>query len=122
MSWAKIDDGIGDNPKTLRVWAEDPAAFALDIRAIAYCAKHLTDGFVPAEIIALWFAGKEADRDRLVGILLNAQRWEIVPGGFEIHDYLDYNPTKEKVLETRKKRAGAGTTGGKRSGESRRRS
>lgn len=120
MPWARIDDGIGDNPKTLKIWAEDPGALALDVRGIAYCAKHLTDGFVPAEIIALWFAGRDEERDRLTGILLRHGRWEAVPGGFEIHDYLEYNASKEKVLEVRAKRAKSGSNGGKKSGRTRR--
>lgn len=120
MSWVKIDDGIVDNLKTLKVWSRDPEAFALDVRGIAYAAKQLTDGFVPDEILELWYTGRAEDLQALTEILVDVQRWERVEGGFEIHDYLDYNPSKEKVLETRAKRANNGGKGGKASGKSRR--
>jgi hypothetical protein len=121
MSWVRIDDDIVDNPKTLKVWAKSPEAFALDVRAIAYSAKHLTDGLVPDEILALWYAGKEAELHNLTEILVGAGRWERVGGGFEIHDFLDYNKSREEVEIERAKRAKSGAKGGKASGASRRR-
>jgi hypothetical protein len=120
MPWVKIDDGIVDNLKTLKVWAQEPEAFALDVRGIAYCAKQLTDGFVPDEILALWYAGKDDRLAALTEVLVKAGRWERGEGGFAIHDYLEYNPSKAKVLEMRAKRARNGKSGGEASGRSRR--
>lgn len=121
MPWVKIDDGIVDNLKTLKVWKRDPEAFALDVRGIGYCAKHLTDGFVPEEILEVWYAGRVERLQELTTILVEVGRWEPAEGGFDVHDFLEYNPSKEKVLETRAKRASSGYNGGKKSGESRRR-
>lgn len=44
MVWVKIDDGILDNPKIVRA---GPIGFALHAAAITWCARNLTDGFVP---------------------------------------------------------------------------
>lgn len=38
--------------------------------------------------------------------------WEEVEGGYQIHDYLDYNPSRREVLQLRKNRAKAGQSGG----------
>lgn len=121
MSWVRIDDDIVDNPKTLRVWKRNPEAFALDVRAIAYCAKHLTDGLVPDEILGLWYAGKDEDLQGLTTILVEEGRWERAEGGFQIHDFLDYNYSREETEIKRAKRAKSGGKGGKASGEARRR-
>lgn len=44
MVWVKIDDGILDNPKIVR---SGPLGFALHTAAITWCARNLTDGFIP---------------------------------------------------------------------------
>jgi len=47
--------------------------------------------------------------------------WEPVDGGgYIIHDYHDYNPTKEEMLKTREERAKAGRQGGLKSAASKR--
>jgi hypothetical protein len=120
MPWVKIDDGIVDNLKTLKVWAQDPEAFALDVRGIAYCAKQLTDGLVPDEILALWYAGKDERLAELVDILVGAGRWERADGGYTIHDFLEYNKSRAEVEAERAKRARAGKEGGRASGKARR--
>jgi len=117
--WAKLDDEIVDNLKTLRVWSQDPAAFGLDCRAIAWSARQLTDGFVPREIVATWIP-EEAERERLVGILIEAGRWD-EQDGYVIHDFLEFNFSRAEVEAERAAKSKGGTKGGKRSGEVRRR-
>lgn len=120
MPWAKLDDGIVDNLKTLSVWSGDPAAFALDIRAIAWSAKQLTNGFVPTQLVAAWFPAAE-QRARLVDLLIASGRWEVAEqDGWLIHDFLDYNPSREEIEAERDAKQKAGRKGGKASGRSRR--
>jgi len=45
VTWAKLDDAILDNPKIVRVGI---VGFALHVAAITWCARNLTDGFIPA--------------------------------------------------------------------------
>lgn len=132
MSWAKLDDAILDNPKILSV---GPIGFALHIAAICYCARNLTDGFVPlsraatlldlsgvqidcANPIALpahgqkqSMAGDVISPDAVIDALLGAELWHECPGGYRINDYLEYNPSKAEVLAERAKRSKAGKAG-----------
>lgn len=121
MSWCKIGDEIVDAPKTLMVWAQDPAAFALDTRATLYAAKHLTDGFIPSAVLDVWFPNQtDGTSARLVKILVDVGRWIPEDGGFRIHDFLDSNRSREDVEAEREKRRKSGKSGGRKSGVQRR--
>jgi hypothetical protein len=118
MPYVRLDDTISDNRKTVKNWAVDPAVFGLDVRAIAWCGKHLTDGHVPADILDEWF-GRHGDamRARLCEQLVISGRWDERPDGdgYQIHDYLDYNPSKAQVEDRVEARKKAGAKGGKKS-------
>lgn len=120
MPWLAVTDETADSVDTLRVWAADPAAFGLDMRGRAYCAKHLTDGVVPAEILELWIRDA-GERDRLAQILVDTGCWERHDEGFYIPIYLEHNPTRARVMARRKQKRAAAAKGGKASGETRRR-
>jgi hypothetical protein len=92
MSWLKIDDHFPDHPKMLRLNSDYDCCLALHIRALCYCAANLTDGFVP-----LRFGGEP----RLVKRLVEVGLWMPCEGGHTINDYLQYNPSREKVLAER---------------------
>jgi hypothetical protein len=93
MTWFKIDDSFDDHPKVLAAGNE---AAGLFVRCGAYAARHLTDGFVPAPK-ALMYGSKG-----LITRLVNAVLFHPVDGGWLIHDYLDYNPSRDQVLKDRK--------------------
>lgn len=108
MSWAKIDDQFPDHPKILAV---GPLAAWLFVCGLCYCARLLTDGFIPRGQIR-----RLADVDNapeLADRLVECGLWEVCEGGWRIHDYLDYNPSRERTLATREARASAGSKGGK---------
>jgi hypothetical protein len=108
MPWAKIDDGFTDHPKVV---AAGPLASWLFVCGLTYSARLLTDGFIPTGQVR-----KLADVDgamELAERLVTVGLWERCEGGFRIHDYLDYNPSKAQVLHTREVRAEAGSRGGK---------
>ena len=118
MSWAKIDDGFLDHPKVLRA-GEDAAA--LYLRALIWCARHLTDGAIPRE--ALRAITTKRDAGKLAGMLVAVNLWESTPAGWQVHDYAKHNPSRAQVEADRSelsaKRAAAGRIGGMRSGLSR---
>jgi len=94
MTWLTVDDNFADHPK---VEALSDKAFRLHVSGLCYCAKHQTDGKVVASRAA-----------RLVGYtskalteLLGAGVWHTSPDGFEIHDFLDWNPSKADVTKRR---------------------
>jgi hypothetical protein len=92
MAWFKIDDGMHSHPKTLDAGNE---AIGLWARCGSYCSHYLTEGFVKRDVALLY--GDMA----LVDVLVKVGLFEPVEGGWQMHDFLDYNPTKEKVLADR---------------------
>lgn len=98
MTWVRLDDGYPGSRKVKRL---SDAAFRLDIQAICWCSEHLTDGFVPDDEIED-DVGRRIKKPRAAAAELVASgRWEEVEGGWSIHDYLVYNPSREDVLAKR---------------------
>jgi hypothetical protein len=114
MPWVKLDDDFSDHRKIMAV---GPLAAWMHVCALCYCARLLTDGFIPAAQVR-----KLADVDdamSLAELLVREGLWERVEGGYRIHDYLEYNPSKEQVEATKLVRAEAGKQGGIKSGATR---
>lgn len=97
MTWAKFDDGYPLNDKSLRAGLE---AVGFDACGICYCARNLTDGHISDGDLALVYPPARNPK-RLAEKLIAAGRWKRVKGGYQIHDYLDYNPSREVVLGRR---------------------
>lgn len=93
MPWFRLDDSFHSHPKVIAAGNE---AVGLYVRCGTYAAEHLTDGFVAKQIVLLY--GSEALAARLV----EARLWHRTRGGWNIHDYLDYNPSREAVEKERK--------------------
>lgn len=91
MSWVKLDDRFARHPK---VRAISDKALRLHLEALCYSAIYLTDGHVPASEVN----GKR----KLADELTKADLWEKAPGGWLIHDYLVYNPSREQVENERR--------------------
>lgn len=102
MTWARLDDGFCDHPKTLRVWHRRPDALGLHARAISWVAKQETDGHLPEEVVAM-LQPDETERGAMVSALVEAEMWHENGEGFVIHDYLDYNPSRQELTDKRKK-------------------
>ena len=103
MPWAKVDDKLHSHPKAMQAGLE---ALGLHVLAMSYVAGYETDGLVPA-----WFVDQKADAgiaDRLV----HAGLWELSPGGYMIHDWLKYNPSKAQAKRLAAAKRKAGKAGG----------
>jgi hypothetical protein len=92
MSWFFVDDQAAFHPKVVRA---GNSAFGAWVRFGAYCNAQLTDGFVPDGVASLIASRKEIDGMIAAGML------RVKDGGFEIHDYLNYQPSKADVLKRR---------------------
>lgn len=114
MAWIKVESSVSRNRKFVKA---GPAASWLWVCGLAYCQEGLTDGFIPAE--ALDFLGVKHAR-RLSLYLVLAHLWEVVDGGWLVHDYLGHNKPASDVRRIQDERRTAGAQGGKASGESRR--
>ena len=111
--WVKLDDGFADHPKVIQL---NPLAVTMQVRALCYASRHLTDGFIPAGAVPQLLAGFErvimrdtpddgrSARDvDWAGLMVEAGLWDRVEHGYLVHDFLDYNPSKSDVLKERKK-------------------
>ncbi|MFR9807098.1 hypothetical protein ACL02T_33095 [Pseudonocardia sp. RS010] len=98
MTWFKIDDGFHSHPK---MFDASDAAVALWTRAGSWAAQNLTDGFVPSTLPARLCD----DPGKATEELIRRGMWTRTRGGFQFHDWLEYNPSKEKVLADRAKDA-----------------
>ena len=110
MPWFRLDDSFHSHPKVIAAGNE---ATGLYVRCGSYAAEHLTDGFIPEHVALLY--GSQALADTLVRTKL----WRRVKGGWRMPDFLDYNPSKERVIHTREARAESGRKGGVASGKAR---
>jgi hypothetical protein len=96
VPWFRLDDSFHSHPKVIAAGNE---AIGLYVRSGTYAAEHLTDGFVSKDIALLY--GDET----LAGALVRVKLWHRARGGWTIHDYLDYNPSREDVERERKQAA-----------------
>jgi hypothetical protein len=103
MTWFRVDDKFHGHVKPLRAGLAAVGAWTL---AGSWCGDHLTDGFVPV-VIARRIAGA-AVWERLV----DADMVEEVEGGYRLHDFCQWNPTRAEVEAERARKAAAGRAGG----------
>jgi hypothetical protein len=123
MPWVRIDEEFPRHPKLVQV---GPLGVALQVAALCYCNYYLTDGFVPfgavrtlldfnrvgeniGDQVEVW---SELGAVNIANRLVKAGVWEEVDGGFRIHDYDHYQPTRDQVLAERERNARAGKKGG----------
>lgn len=121
MAWVRIDDHFDEHPKLAAI---GPLGWGVWLAGLAYCNRNLTDGFIPrskARMMAtlddiedddgrLWalsrssgMTGDDVQAQWVIDILVRAGVWDEVPGGYQVHDYLDYQPSAEKVNAEREK-------------------
>lgn len=108
MPWANFDDAYADHPK---VMALSDGAFRLHTSGILYCARYLTDGVVPLPVAARLTPGYTP---RHLTELVAADLWALGEGGYRIHDYLQWNRSREQILSERSRKSEAGKRGAKR--------
>lgn len=118
MTWVRLDEAFAQHPKVVRV---GPLGMALHVAALCYCNTYLTDGHLPTAaartLIDLEdFGGSKA----VIKELVNNGLWDEVADGYQLHDYHEYQPTKQQVIDLRSKKQAAGEAGGKASGEAKR--
>lgn len=110
MAWFKVDDQLAFNAK---VMLAGNSAMGLWVRAGSWSSAQLTGGHIPvhmANAMANAMANP-CDADALV----MAGLWSEVDGGYQFHDWADFQPDaeveKEKRKQTSKARSDAGKAG-----------
>lgn len=119
MPWVRLDDEFYQHPKVVKV---GPLGIAMQVSGLCYCNRFLTDGFIPRSAVPTFMDFSELDQAAFNGVgdvcwiavqkLIDAGIWEEVDGGFQIHDYLDYQPSRATVADEHLKKQAAGQAGG----------
>lgn len=93
MAWARLDDTFPEHRKVRRL---PDGAFRLHVTAICYAAHDLTDGIIHADDLEEFRGLRKPERH--VQTLVDAGVWDQVSDGvWQIHDFLDYNPSRTQV-------------------------
>lgn len=107
MPWGRVDDHHYRHPKVNELDESlRKGCLALFWLSISWCNDHLTDGRVPHGAVRM-LGGDVTEADELVRVGL----WEYTTGGYQIHDYLQFNKSKAQVDEERIQRTLAGKAG-----------
>lgn len=102
MTYLRLDDNMPEHPKVAKL---SDRAFRVHLRGLAYSSRMLSNGKVPVAVANAW--GRAGVRE-----LLSRELWYPAGEDYEIHDYLDWNPTRDQVQSIREARAKAGAKGG----------
>lgn len=105
MSWVKLDDLVTEHPKFLGL--TDRAKWVW-VQALCWCSRQRTDGFMPAEAIPQIAPRSTASTTQE---LVKAGLWERRNGGYQIHDFLDYQPSQADLEERQRQKSRAGQRG-----------
>jgi hypothetical protein len=103
-----LDDRLPSHPKILkagaRIGKNGPAlALAMYVTGLSYAREHTTDGFIPDAFIGscFAFASPGAIADAIAA--RSVQLWRRVRGGYQIHDYHDWNRKASEIKAQREK-------------------
>jgi len=102
MGWVRLEDTFCEHPK-VETLADLP--FRLHVKAICYANRNLTDGFIPAVAAAAMGGPRHKSA---TNALIAAGLWELARGGFRIHDYLDFQFSRDEVMAMRRSQERAG--------------
>lgn len=93
LSWVRVDSALASNHKVLALLSERGGDHALCVYifALGHSGRQGLDGFVPEIALGL-IHGRKRDADLLVSVGM----WRTVPGGFEVPDWAEYQPTGEE--------------------------
>ena len=100
--WVKIDDQLYGNPKVRRAWQTYEPALGLHLLSLSHAGCYLTNGFVDEAFVRMMLPSC-SKRQKAVQSLVDAELWEEDPAndGYWIHDYLEYNDSREQVMARR---------------------
>ncbi len=104
MGWMKFDDRFLDHPKFVRLERRAPSrGVHLFMGLVSYCKQHLTDGRVPEDMVNRVNGPAQRWRADTVQALIEVGLIELASDGgpnldLLIHDWLDWNPSRRKIV------------------------
>jgi 5-methylcytosine-specific restriction endonuclease McrA len=116
MVWLRQHDGADEDPALValaRTQREADLLLGIHTALQVYCAKHPTNGFLPALIVRRHLRGRLLEAFVAAGLLheagheCNCMKGIAWPPGmtYHVHDYLRYNPTVDEYDVDRAKKA-----------------
>lgn len=103
MAWVKLDDDFFSNPKVIKAGRD---ARDLYLAALCFCNRGLTDGFIPEEALRRLAADADIDDPRThAERLVEVGLWLHAEGGYQVHAYLEFQPSAESVKQKREEAA-----------------
>lgn len=123
MAWIRVDDSFNEHPKMAKVGA---IGWGIWLAGLAYCNRNLTDGFIPYAIAeslgGSWrvrteledgrvmvstishgsgMSGQDMTTGWVIDLLVSSGLWDEVKDGYLVHDFDQYQPSREQVLRER---------------------
>jgi len=93
MAWVRIHDGAMGHPKIVGMFDwRDP--FHVWIWGMSHCQSHLTDGFITADAVP-------ANGRKSAAALVARRLWESAENGWRVHDYLEWNDSRDTISRKR---------------------
>lgn len=96
MPWVRLDDRF---PSHRKVALLSDRAFRLHVSALCWSSENLTEGKILERELAV--IARVRGLKAAASELQSAGLWDRLEDGWEIHDYLEYNPDRAKVQAER---------------------
>lgn len=107
MAWVRLDDNFHWHPKVARL---SDATYRLYVGALCYCNRYQRGGRIEhVDLVTIYGRGRRGRT--LADELVDAGLWTVEDWGWQIHDYLQYQPDPVKQA--------AGKAGGEASAQAR---
>jgi hypothetical protein len=92
LSWVRVQAAIARNHKVLALLPQKGGDRALNvfIFGLGYCAEQGNTGFIPEGALGLFHGNA-----RSAQLLTEVGMWHDRPGGWEVNDYAEYQPTDD---------------------------
>lgn len=99
MSWARLDDRANEHRKQLAAGAEACWLWAC---GLMYTNRQpQRDGFIPEQMLPMLYPLAPKRRQQLCAKLVEVGLWDKVAGGYQVHDFTEWNATREQVERER---------------------
>jgi hypothetical protein len=117
VPWIRLDDNWASHPKVMRAGRE---AAWLWLHSLSYAHRARNDGLIPEdelELIVPW--DRKLRVNDCAEKLCQVGLWRRVEGGFEIHDFLVYNPSASEIRQRREHLTATRSEAGRRGAQAR---
>lgn len=102
MTWCRFESRY---PRHRKVEGLSDQAFRLDMSSICWCMDNLTDGEILTHELDLVSRLSGEVALAAADELVRMGRWDITKRGWKIHDYLEYNPSRDRLRRERESKA-----------------